>query len=174
MLTWISKTILVNCYCLKFKDILMPRSSLYKFLQIRRINYLLPLLAAIIFCACSKEVAKPDQTIVGKWAWAYSHSSQGDGSFPINDTAHFFNIEFFPTDSFSNQSGSIGGPSDGTYQIQYLDDFKVLILNAAGYPSDTMRLSLSTDSLVLTETPSGYSSRQGESWYNHFYKLSKP
>lgn len=101
---------------------------------------------------------------MGDWLWKSSHSSNGTQMLS-NDTSRIYNISFRNDFSFSNTSFCIvAGPTEGTFEIKGSGADKILILKSQNNRSDSLKISISNNHLILTETLNNYS------WFHDFYK----
>jgi hypothetical protein len=117
-----------------------------------------------IISSCRKDTTILNQDIIGDWLWKSSHSSNGTQMLS-NDTSRIYNISFRNDFSFSNTSFCIiGGPTEGTFEIKGSDAGKILILKSQNNRSDSLKISIENNHLILTETFNNYS------WFHDFDK----
>lgn len=130
----------------------------------RQKHFTLIILVITIIYSCTKKVENPNYDIIGKWIWETSVSSSNVHML-TNDTTRIYSLQFNNDYSFTNEASCIvGGPTDGHYHLKEIGSNKILILLSPNYQPDTLKLSLTANSLALTETSNGCS------WSHYFHK----
>ncbi|MFT3701765.1 MAG: hypothetical protein QM802_05320 [Agriterribacter sp.] len=128
----------------------------------RQILLMLTFFFALLISSCRKDTANSNADVIGNWIWKSSSSSNGVQMFST-DTTKIFSLQFKYDNTFVNQAYCIiGGPTEGNYQIQHLNDDRILILKTNNIRPDTLKISVADNKLTLTETNNGYS------WYHYF------
>jgi hypothetical protein len=128
---------------------------------------LLVLLVSLFQISCRKETNDIRQLFVGKWNWKSSFEDNGTQMLPRDSSAIDSNFVVFDSNNFINHAGCvIGGPSEGSFEIQSISNKQILILKSPYTIRDTFVVNISNTQLDLTEAYSNYS------WTHTFIKRS--
>jgi hypothetical protein len=128
---------------------------------------LIVLLASLFQISCRKDTNDNSHLLAGKWHWKSSLEDNGTQMLPRDSSATDSNFVVFNSVNFTNHAGCvIGGPSEGSFEVQSISNKQILILKSPYTIPDTFAVNITNTQLELTEVFSNYS------WTHTFIKRS--